>query len=141
MFFKKTKKGNRQKGQVMILTVIFLGSAFMLMSALVALLVFYQFKQANDYSNTTISLYAADAALEKLIYKFFNTSDFLFPNCFNNPCIVNNLIDFDNDARADGKVQNFDNNQIKMTKITTTGFDRSQRTIRSLEIVFRVIPN
>src|SRR3989338_6870042 len=68
----------RQRGQTMILTVMILTSAILSATAISALLVLFQLRQASDIKASMQAIFAADAGGEN--YSNCNTSEIGFIN-------------------------------------------------------------
>jgi len=56
-------------GQAMILTVMLLSGAILSASALAALLVLFQLRQASDIKSSTQAIFAADSGIECILYE------------------------------------------------------------------------
>lgn len=65
----KPKIMNKEKGQVMLLTVMMLTGVILSTTSLVALLVLYQLRQTGDITASTQAIFAADAGIECALYK------------------------------------------------------------------------
>ena len=129
------EKKKRKSGQAMILTVVMIGGMFLSASAIAGLLMFYQLQQANDTGNSTIAIFAADAALEYATYYYFNTYRY-DPACATNPCpdfpVTVPALSNGGLASAVLSVPKADAQNAK-TIITATGKDQGQRTVRLLQ--------
>lgn len=62
-------KRNKQSGQTMILTVMLLTSAILSATAISALLVLFQLRQASDIKASTQAIFAADSGIECVLYE------------------------------------------------------------------------
>ena len=60
---------SKKEGQTMILTVMLLTSAILSATAISALLVLFQLRQASDIKASTQSIFAADAGIECVLYE------------------------------------------------------------------------
>jgi len=81
----------KNKGQVMLLTVVITGGLFLAASTIAGLLMLYQVRQATDVINSTKAIYAADAGLEWDLYQRFVSQD-------NSDGTFDNPISFSNSA-------------------------------------------
>ena len=61
----------RQRGQVLLLTVVMLTGVILATTSLVALLVLYQLRQTADIIASNQAIFAADAGMECALYKKF----------------------------------------------------------------------
>ena len=107
----------KNNGQVMILSVVFLGSVLFSATAIAGLLLVYQIRQANDALNSAKAIFAADAAIEWQTYKYYKSSS------------VGNL-QFSNGARASSTVITSPGKLI----IRSQGF--ADKVTRALEAFF-----
>lgn len=60
----------RVRGQVMILTVLTLGSTILGATTIAGLLMLYQIRQSTDLANSGRAVFAADAGVEWALYNF-----------------------------------------------------------------------
>lgn len=65
---------NKEKGQVLLLTVVMLTGVILSTTSLVALLVLYQLRQTGDILASNQAIFAADAGIECALYKKFKES-------------------------------------------------------------------
>lgn len=139
-------------GQAMLLTTVMIGGLFMLATSIAGLLVFYQLQQATDAGNSTVAIYAADAALEQAVYEYFNNEYFIYdpavspdkcPSVVNYLCSYKSEITLDNGARGEAVFivppPDTSGSEAK-TIITATGRDAGGRTVRLLQTTFLVTP-
>lgn len=61
----------KNKGQVMVLTVLIIGGILLTATVIAGYLTFFQIRQANNVIQSTMSVFAADAALEQTLYCYF----------------------------------------------------------------------
>lgn len=61
----------KNKGQVMLLTVVVIGGLLLSASAIAGLLMLYQIRQSTDIINSTKAIFAADTGIEWELYKCF----------------------------------------------------------------------
>ncbi len=119
----------------MLMMTIFIGGLFMIVSALTGFILFYQAQQTTDFTNSTISIFAADAALEAALYDFFYTTTLdAYPtsSCQNGtsgPSII-----LDNFAFGNSMVYVCETS----TFITSIGQDGARRTIRFLNTLLTI---
>jgi len=67
------KKG-KQKGQMMLFTVMVLSGAILSATTLAALLVLFQLRQTSDVAASTRAIFAADTGIECAFYDRFRTT-------------------------------------------------------------------
>ncbi len=66
-------KITKERGQVMLLTVMLLSSAILGATSVAGLLVLFQLRQASDIASSTKSIFAADAGIECAFFNEFRT--------------------------------------------------------------------
>ncbi|OGY57393.1 MAG: hypothetical protein A3C03_00735 [Candidatus Colwellbacteria bacterium RIFCSPHIGHO2_02_FULL_45_17] len=71
----------RQRGQTMILTVMILTSAILSATAISALLVLFQLRQASDIKASMQAIFAADAGVECIFYERLGPGGENYSNC------------------------------------------------------------
>jgi len=136
MWWQLKQKFNKSlNGQAMIITTIMIGGLFLTATAIAGLLMFYQLQQAVDFGNSTIAIFAADAALEKAIYSYFNDPSITCPESNPNDYCIFNLSgpNFTNKASSSVVLRIV---KADKTVITATGFDAGKRTVRLLQTTF-----
>ena len=62
-----------RKGQVMIMSTIFIGAALLAATAVAGYMLFFQIRQAEDAVESAASFYAADAGIEDTLACYYNT--------------------------------------------------------------------
>lgn len=67
----------KNKGQVMLLTVVVIGGLLLSASAIAGLLMLYQIRQSSDITNSTKAIFAADTGIEWELYRMFQ--DAVYP--------------------------------------------------------------
>jgi len=142
---KKRWSLKSNSGQALLLTTVMMGGLFMLATSIAGLLMFYQIQQSTDAGNSTIAIYAADAALEEATYGYFKETQYVYgsrdqANCYPNPC-SRNTITLPNNAigRAELIIPTTTIANATTT-ITATGRDAGGRTVRLLQTTFLVTP-
>lgn len=65
----EARRMNKERGQVMLLTVMLLTGVILSTASLAALLVLYQIRQTTDVIASTQAIFAADAGLECALFK------------------------------------------------------------------------
>lgn len=119
----------------MLLTTVMIGGIFLMAAAVAGLLMFYQLQQSTDFGNSTIAIFAADAALEKALFDYFNSTAYLYPNCSAYGCAGPNLT-LSNGASGTSAIAT----GATTTVITSTGRDVGSRTIRLLQTTLQTSP-
>jgi len=127
----KSQMTQGKRGQAMLLTVMLLSSAILGATALAALLVLFQLRQATDAKASTQAIFAADSGIECVLFeKILSVSPGAPPPNYAN-CGI-----------APDKV-NLDNGSLYTITVETSGGDttiksigRAGRTTRALEITF-----
>lgn len=61
-----------RSGQALLLVVVMMGGVLFLVTAVAGLLMYYQVQQSNDVANSTVAIFAADAALERGLYYYLH---------------------------------------------------------------------
>lgn len=132
----------KREGQAMLLVTFMIGGLFMMATAIAGLLMFYQLQQATDAGDSTIAIYAADAALEKAAYYYFYTYAYdidvlcqpppcrFFVTTIGGPALSNGADSSAELVIAPPTMQN------ATTTITARGYDAGRRTIRLLQTTF-----
>lgn len=64
-----------ENGQVMLMTVLFLASVFLVATAAAGVLTLSQIKETNRVIDSTKAVFAADTAIEKGLFKVFRCND------------------------------------------------------------------
>lgn len=64
----------KQKGQVMLITVVMISSAILTASSLAGLLILFQLRQASDIAASTEAIFAADSGIECVLFNNFRTT-------------------------------------------------------------------
>jgi len=133
---------SRSAGQALLLVVVMMGGILFLVTAVAGLLMYYQIQQSNDIANSTIAIFAADAALEYGLYHYFY--EFTpTPECLESGCIVTTpQISFHNFAHASATiVVPSAEDAAAPVRIYGNGRDPGARTIRTLESSVLVNPS
>ena len=65
----KNRNRSRMSGQVMLMTVIMLSGAILASTSLAGLLILYQLRQSTDSASSTKAIFAADAGIERALFK------------------------------------------------------------------------
>lgn len=130
------KKSNRS-GQALLLVVVMMGGVLFLVTAVAGLLMFYQIQQANDIANSTISIFAADAGIERALYHYFY--EFNPSACVSYPCeVVVSPPTLTNGATTTVTILVPDPDDIDTPiRIYGSGSDEGARTVRTLEMILR----
>jgi hypothetical protein len=90
------------KGQVMLLTVIYLSAAVLGAAALAGLLVLYQLRQTVDIGSSNQAIFAADAGVECALFKRYREAT---QNCGETTAInLTNGAAYQTSVSADGSV-------------------------------------
>lgn len=63
----------KNDGQVMLMSTIFIGAAFLAATAIAGYMLFFQIRQAEDAVESLASFYAADAGIEDTLSCYYNT--------------------------------------------------------------------
>ena len=82
------KQDIKNKGQVMLLSVLVISSAVLGATSLAGLLVLSQLRQASDAQGSTQAIFAADAGIECALYRNYIDNAY-FCGEKNNPKLVN----------------------------------------------------
>ena len=77
-------KLSTHKGQVMLLTVLILGSVILSASTIAGYLMTLKIRASSDIANSAKAIFAADAGVEWELYKQFKNSDYPKPLFSNN---------------------------------------------------------
>ncbi|MDP3052353.1 MAG: hypothetical protein Q8N22_00100, partial [bacterium] len=80
----KEYSSNRKGGQVMLLTVLILGSAILSASTIAGYLMTLKIRASSDIANSAKAIFAADAGVEWELYKLFKDSNYPKPSLSNN---------------------------------------------------------
>ena len=128
------RKKSNKSGQALLLVVVMMGGVLFLVTAVAGLLMFYQIQQANDTANSTISIFAADAGIERALYHYFYEFD---PSeCASYPCTVTvSPPTLTNDATTSVTILVPNPDDIDTpVRIYGSGSDQGARTVRTLEM-------
>lgn len=128
------RTSGRRRGQALLLVVVMMGGVLFLVTAVAGLLMFYQIQQGNDTANSTVSIFAADAGIERALYHYFygfNPSE-----CVSYPCMITvpppTLL---NGATTAVTILVPDPDNIDTpVRIYGSGSDPGARTVRTLEM-------
>ena len=71
---------NKNNGQVMLVTVLFLASVFLVATTVAGVLTLNQTRQTNVAVDSVKAIYAADAALERALFKVFRCNNLNAPD-------------------------------------------------------------
>ncbi|PIR98091.1 MAG: hypothetical protein COT89_01480 [Candidatus Colwellbacteria bacterium CG10_big_fil_rev_8_21_14_0_10_42_22] len=116
------RKELKNKGQVMILSVLLISSAILAASSLAGLLVLFQLKRTAGAEDSARAVFAADAGIENALYKRF------VDGCTEGD-LLKDKFDFSNGQSA--------NYQVKMDSCDyTVSVGSSKNTARAFEISF-----
>ncbi|MDP3975192.1 MAG: hypothetical protein Q8P88_02835 [Candidatus Jorgensenbacteria bacterium] len=135
---------NNRKGQALLLVVVMMGGIFFLVTAVAGLLMYYQVEQSNDVANSAVSIFAADAGLERALYYYFYEYA-PSPECASG-CTLTSPGDFapptfSNGASSEAKITIPDPALFgNPVVISANGTDVGRRTIRALEIKLLLNP-
>ncbi|MFA5083937.1 MAG: hypothetical protein WC475_00925 [Candidatus Paceibacterota bacterium] len=77
----------KNKGQVMLMTVLVIGGLLLGASSIAGLLMVYQIRQSSDVVNSTKAIFAADTGIEWELYRLFANPGYAKP-------IMTNQADF-----------------------------------------------
>lgn len=67
-----TKNRNKEKGQVMLLSVLLISSAVLGAATLAGILVLFQLRQTADAQTSARAVFAADAGIERSLYEKYH---------------------------------------------------------------------
>lgn len=67
---------NKQKGQVMLLTVVVLSGTLLVVSGVVGFLMLHKIKQSTNIVDSTKSILAADSGIEWELFRYFKTDKY-----------------------------------------------------------------
>lgn len=114
---KKLKVGNA--GQVMLLTVLILGSVILSASTIAGYLMTLKIRASSDIANSAKAIFAADAGVEWELYKQFKNSEYPKPLLSNNADFISS-----NDGENIKSIGQFSNSfrafEIEFFGATTT---------------------
>ena len=73
---EKNKKGkNLQRGQIMLLTILFIGSSILVFSSIAGYIMIQRIRASSDTVDSTKAIFAADSGVECMIYKYSSSSN------------------------------------------------------------------
>ncbi len=64
-----------QKGQVILLTLLFIGSSILIFSTIAGYLMIQRIRASSDTMDSTKALFAADSGVECMLFKYTSTTD------------------------------------------------------------------
>lgn len=146
----RTNRTNRS-GQALLLVVVMMGGILFLVTAVAGLLMYYQVEQSNDTAHSAVSIFAADAGLERGLYYYFYEYD---PKSCNptNVCTIGTggpggyfptltAVTFANGATASTTIVIPAQSKLEESvSVSGSGMDAGGRTIRALQTNFLLNP-
>ena len=69
------KKFKRQKGQVILLTLLFIGSSILIFSTIAGYIMIQRIRATSDTMDSTKAIFAADSGTECMLFKYASTTE------------------------------------------------------------------
>ncbi|MEK7566311.1 MAG: hypothetical protein AAB494_01395 [Patescibacteria group bacterium] len=71
----KNSKLKNQKGQVILLTLLFIGSSILIFSTIAGYMMIQRIRASSDTMDSTKAIFAADSGVECMLFKYASTTE------------------------------------------------------------------